>query len=55
MGPWGGILVYTYDIGGVVGVYTPVGVVTDKNLECTLQTGVYIPNFCLSRSREIGF
>ena len=40
-----GILVYTYDIRGVVGVYTPVGVVTEwlwsvhSKLECTLRQG----------------
>ena len=27
--PWSGILVYTYNIRSVVGVYTPVGVVTE--------------------------
>ena len=43
--PWSGILVYTYDIWSVVGVYTPVGVVTEwlwsvhSKLECTLRQG----------------
>ena len=43
--PWSGILVYTYDIRSVVGVYTPVGVVTEwlwsvhSKLECTLRQG----------------
>ena len=42
---WSGILVYTYDIRSVVGVYTPVGVVTEwlwsvhSKLECTLRQG----------------
>ena len=43
--PWSGILVYTYNIRSVVGVYTPVGVVTEwlwsvhSKLECTLRQG----------------
>ena len=45
--PWIAILVYTYDIDiqRVVGVYTPVGVVTEwlwsvhSKLECTLRQG----------------
>ena len=43
--PWSGILVYTYNIRSVVGVYTPVGVVTKwlwsvhSKLECTLRQG----------------
>ena len=43
--PWSGILVYTYTIRSVVGVYTPVGVVTEwlwsvhSKLECTLRQG----------------
>ena len=45
LSPWSGILVYIYDIGSVVGVYTPVGVVTEwlwsvhSKLECTLRQG----------------
>ena len=43
--PRSGILVYTYNIRSVVGVYTPVGVVTEwlwsvhSKLECTLRQG----------------
>ena len=43
--PWSGILVYTSNIRSVVGVYTPVGVVTEwlwsvhSKLECTLRQG----------------
>ena len=43
--PWGGILVYAYNIRSVFGVYTPVGVVTEwllsvhSNLEWTLRQG----------------
>ena len=43
--PWSGILVYTYNIRSVVGVYTPVGAVTEwlwsvhSKLECTLRQG----------------
>ena len=43
--PWSGILVYPYNIRSVVGVYTPVGVVTEwlwsvhSKLECTLRQG----------------
>ena len=45
LSPWSGILVYTYDIRSVVGVYTPVGVATEwlwsvhSKLECTLRQG----------------
>ena len=45
LSPWSGILVYTYDIQSVVGVYTPVEVVTEwlwsvhSKLECTLRQG----------------
>ena len=45
LSPWSGILVYTYDIRSVVGVYTPVGVATEwlwsvhSKLECTLSQG----------------
>ena len=45
LSPWSGILVYTYDIWSVVGVYTPEGVVTEwlwsvhSKLECTLRQG----------------
>ena len=43
--PWSGIIVYTYNIRSGVGVYTPVGVVTEwlwsvhSKLECTLRQG----------------
>ena len=45
LSPWSGILVYTYDIRSVVGVYTPVGVATEwlwsvhSKLEWTLRQG----------------
>ena len=56
--PWSGILVYTYDIRSVVGVYTPVKVVTEwlwcvhSKLECTLRQGKgydwFSPSVCPS-------
>ena len=42
--PWSGILVYTYDIRSVVGVYTPVGVVTEW-------FGVYTPSWSVHSVR----